>query len=104
MRNAWQILRDAGLPVAAERSAHTVDTHELAAATRDAIAEEPTGRDAEALGAFVFAWQQHWPAAFSAAFAGDEPTLLAWAARQLPDDNRYLKLRRIAIANLAHVL
>jgi hypothetical protein len=37
---------------------------------------------------------------FGAAGAG----LLVWAGQQFSDDGRYLKLRRIAIANLAHVL
>ena len=34
----------------------------------------------------------------------DSSHLLTWAAKQFSDDNRYLKLRRIAIENLAHVL
>ncbi len=76
---------------------------ELAAATRAAVAEEPQGRDSEALAAFVFAWHHHWPEVFQAAF-GDARAGLAWAGQQFSDDGRYLKLRRIAIENLAHVL
>lgn len=77
---------------------------ELAAATRTAIVEPPQGRDAEALAAWLLGWQHHWPASFAAAFAGDGAALLAWASGQFSDDGRYLKLRRLAIANLATIL
>jgi hypothetical protein len=76
----------------------------LAAATRAAVTAQPSGRDAEALAAFVFAWHQHWPGAFDTAFGEHGASLVGWAGQQFTDDNRYLKLRRIAISNLAHVL
>lgn len=78
--------------------------NELAAATRAAVAENPAGRDSEALAAFVFAWHHHWPRVFQGAFGEAGSGLLAWAGQQFSDDGRYLKLRRIAIENLAHVL
>src|SRR5690606_16369644 len=93
MSDAWQILRDAGLPLEGPRApvfGHSVA--ELGAATRSAIAEAPAGRPAEALAAFVFAWQQHWPAAFATAFGTEADGLVGWAAG------------RIALAHLAHVL
>jgi hypothetical protein len=77
---------------------------ELVAATSAAVAENPAGRDSEALAAFVFAWHHHWPRLFQQAFGGAASPLVTWAAMQFTDDNRYLKLRRIAIENLAHVL
>jgi len=77
---------------------------ELAAATRAAVAEHPVGREGEALAAFVFAWHHHWPRVFSGAFGDAGGGLLTWAGHQFSDDGRYLKLRRIAIENLAHVL
>jgi hypothetical protein len=77
------------LPLAIEGTGSTATVAELAGATRAAVAERPSGRDSEALAAFVFAWHHH---------------LLAWAGQQFSDDGRYLKLRRIAIENLAHVL
>ena len=77
---------------------------ELATATSAAVAERPSGREAEALAAFVFAWHHHWPRVFADAFGDAASGLLAWAGQQFSDDNRYVKLRRIAIENLAHVL
>jgi hypothetical protein len=77
---------------------------ELAEATRAAVAENPTGRDGEALAAFVFAWHHHWPRVFQAVFEDGGARLLTWAEQQFSDDGRYVKLRRIAIEILASVL
>jgi hypothetical protein len=41
---------------------------------------------------------------FQDAFGDIGSELLVWAAQQFDDDGRYVKLRRIAIENLAHVL
>ena len=84
-------------------SGATTTVHELAAATLAAVAGAPAGREAEALAAWIFAWCHHWPDGFRRAF-GEGNALLAWAAAQLADIDRYLKLRRIAIENLAQVL
>lgn len=104
MCDVWQILRDGGLPLALERSGVTRTPGELAVATRAAIAEAPGGRDAEALAAFVFAWHQHWPASFATELGGDADAVVGWATRNAIDDNRYLKLRRIALENLSQIL
>lgn len=104
MSEVWQILRDGGLPLAIERSGVTRTPRELAIATRAAIAEAPRGRDAEALSAFVFAWHQHWPASFATELGLYAEGVVEWAARTVTDANRYLKLRRIALENLAQVL
>jgi hypothetical protein len=104
VRSPWQILRDGGLPLAIERTGTAPTAVELAVATQAAIAERPTGRDSEALAAFMFAWHHHWPRVFQDVFGDTAPALLTWAGQQFSDDNRYLKLRRIAIENLAHVL
>src|SRR5688572_20298128 len=104
MRDAWQILRDGGLPLATERSGQPTNAAQLAAATLEAIATRPAGRDAEALAAFVLAWHHHWPTTFRTELARDAPTVLAWASRNTNDVDRYLKLRRIALENLAHVI
>lgn len=101
MADAWQILRDAGLPLAMERTTRRVDVTELGAAVRTAIDGAPGGRDAEALAAFVLAWSQHWPTSFAAVCS---PDVVTWADAHRADENRYLKLRRIALANLATVL
>lgn len=77
---------------------------DLAESARAAIAATPSGRDAEALAAWLFAWAHHWPSSFAASFAADHDEVLAWASRAAIDDNRYLKLRRIAIENRATIL
>lgn len=104
MDDAWQILRDGGLPLALPSSGVTRSLEELAAATRSAIAQRPTGRDAEALAAFVFAWHQHWPASFARGLGADASAVVSWAAQNAIDEGRYLKLRRIALENLARIL
>lgn len=104
MNDAWQILRDGGLPLALPASGRSRSSQELATATRAAIAQQPTGRDAEALAAFVFAWHHHWPGSFEHELGADADAVVAWAARNTLDQGRYLKLRRIALENLAHIL
>jgi hypothetical protein len=104
MTEAWQILRDGGMPLAIARSSHTRTPAEIAVAIRAAIAEQPSGREAEALAAFVLAWHQHWPASFATELGDDAKACVAWAARTITDDNRYLKLRRIALENLSRLL
>jgi hypothetical protein len=104
MDDAWQILRDGGLPLALPTSGRLRSSQELAAATRAAIAQHPAGRDAEALAAFVFAWHHHWPGSFERELGTDATVVVDWATRNAVDQGRYLKLRRIALENLAHVL
>jgi hypothetical protein len=104
MRDAWQILRDGGLPLATERTGQPITAAQLAVATFEVITRHPAGRDAEALAAFVFAWHQHWPTTFSTELGSDASAVLDWASRNTNDANRYLKLRRIALENLAHVI
>jgi hypothetical protein len=54
--------------------------------------------------AWLRAWQHHWPTRF-ADVAGDESrALMAELQGRLDDENRYVKLRRIAIANLSRIL
>ena len=75
---------------------------------RDAVSgvlAAPMGRrEGEALAAFLLAWRQAWPASFAEAFGQDGPDLEVWACSRLDDDNRYLKLRRIALERLAPIL
>ncbi len=104
MATAWQILRDGGLPLAIEGSQTQRRPSELAAALRDAVAEAPEGRAAEALAAFVFAWHHHWPGSFADELGAAASSILRWASAAAIDDNRYVKLRRLAVENLATVL
>lgn len=103
VRTAWQTLRDGGVPLAIAGTGAPAAAEELARATIAAVAEGPRGREAEALAAWVLAWHQHWPESFREAF-GNQPPVLAWAAAVFTDAGRYLKLRRIALENLAGVL
>jgi hypothetical protein len=106
MADAWQILRDGGLPLAIAGSGTRSPPHprQLAAAIRAAIAGAPAARDAEALAAYVFAWHHHWPACFAHELGDSAAEVLAWASASAIDDDRYLKLRRIAVENLAQIL
>lgn len=101
MLDPWQLLRDGGLPLATERSGVRPTSSQLAAAIHAAIAEAPTGRDAEALGALIVAWHAHWPSSFADELGPDAPSVIAWADAALHDPDRRLKLRRIAIENLS---
>ena len=58
----------------------------------------------ESIGAFTLAWAHEWPTGFGAAFGANAPDVGVWARSRTPDAGRYLKLRRIAIANLAGIL
>lgn len=104
MDDVWQTLRDGGLPLALPTSGARPTPPALADAALAAIAAAPVGREAEALAAYIFAWHQHWPDSFAQSFSTSKDDVLAWATSAAIDDNRYLKLRRIALANLAAVL
>jgi hypothetical protein len=77
---------------------------ELAAAVEGAIATNPTGRERDALCAFVRAWHRQWPRTFVRAFGAAASQIDAWAVASIADLNRHIKLSRIAMAHLAHVL
>ena len=104
MTDPWQILRAGGVPLALPTPSLEVQVGDLAGATRAAIAQHPNGRDADALAAWIFAWQHHWPQSFTVALGADATSVAEWASRHEVDVNRYLKLRRIALENLARIL
>jgi hypothetical protein len=104
VNDPWQILRAGGVPLALPTPGFKVAADDLATAARAVISARPTGRDAEALAAWIFAWQHHWPRSFAATLGNAATAVTAWAADHTTDANRYLKLRRIAIENLARVL
>jgi len=54
--------------------------------------------------AWLRAWQHHWPTRFADVLGDESPAPMAQLQERLDDENRYLKLRRIAIANLSHIL
>lgn len=106
MASAWQILIRGGVPLAAEREGPPVSAAALGEAVRAVLASPtpPAGREQEALAAFLLAWRKEWPTTFASVFGDDAEDLAAWARFSIPDPNRYLKLRRIAVANLAEIL
>jgi hypothetical protein len=101
---SWQILRDAGVPLASERGSARPTPAEIRAAVSTVIATAVGPREAEALGAFLLAWRHAWPSSFAATFGAAAASVEGWARHQLTDEDRYLKLRRIAIANLSILL
>ena len=76
----------------------------MAAAVRLLVTAHASSREREALAAFVLAWSDQWPRTFQASFAGDGAAIVEWAERTATDANRRIKLRRIAMENLANVL
>ena len=104
MRDPWQILHRAGLPMAGERDGAPPSQEEIAEAMRAVIATRITGRERDALVAFIDAWQQHWPTSFARSLGGDATAVARWSEAHRGDEGRRLKLRRIALANLATTL
>jgi hypothetical protein len=102
--DAWQQLMDAGLPDGAVRPVPRgpFDAARLRAAVRDVVARPEV--DVAPLLAWLRAWQHHWPRRFRATFGDEGERIVDRLSARLEDENRYLKLRRIAIENLAAVL
>jgi hypothetical protein len=61
-------------------------------------------RQVEPLLAWLRGWRHHWPRSFAATFGAAGDTLVARLQARGVDPDRYLKLRRIAVENLAAVL
>lgn len=106
VESAWETLREAGVPDGPLRPPPR-QLHP--SALRSAVAEVAAGlgrlepRRRDPLRAWLRAFRHHWPQRFAEVLgpAGDA------CLDQLPepdDADRYLKFRRIAIANLAGVL
>jgi hypothetical protein len=104
MRDPWQILHRAGLPMAGERHGAPPSEAEMAEALGAVLAVGSALRERDALVAFVDAWRQHWPSSFARALGSDAAEVARWAEANRGDEGRRLKLRRIALANLATTL
>ena len=109
MSAAWEVLCAGGVPAGAVRPcpAGALDQ----SAIRDALAAvcrtDLDGLDQglrECLLAWLRAFEHHWPDRFASMLGDVGRDALARLAHPLPDPNRYLKLRRIAIENLAAAL
>ncbi len=108
MDDAWEVLAAAGLPEGAIRRPPQgpLDLSRVRAAVA-ALAPrcgeiEPWRR--EPLLAWLRGFQHHWPGRFAAVLGSPGEECLATLSALSGDANRYLKLRRIAIENLSHIL
>lgn len=94
---------DAGLPDGAIRPApRAFEIARVRDAVRAVVAAPAL--DVAPLLAWLRAWQQHWGTSFRATFGVEGDQIVGTLRARLDDENRYLKLRRIAIENLALVL
>lgn len=107
MKTGWKTLLDAGVPDGAARPAPArLDRQRVAEAihdlARDAASVEPG--QVEPLLGWLRGWRHHWPRSFAATLGADGKRLIGALEARGFDPNRYLKLRRIAIENLAGLL
>ena len=104
--DVWKQLVDLGVPDGTVRPATAVRadsgrTRELIAT---AVARPLSPREREVLFAWLRGWKHHWPRSFAQCLGEvGESALTALEAAGI-DAGRYLKLRRIAIENLAQRL
>lgn len=107
MERAWDVLMVAGLPDGPLRPlpvAMPIDDVKRAIHELLPNAHVLSTHQRELLLAWLRAWQHHWPRRFDQVL-GDDGEALIQVLRSAPvDESRYLKLRRIAIANLANLL
>jgi hypothetical protein len=108
MDEAWEVLTAAGLPEGPLRAVPPgpLDAGRLRAAV--AALAAPSGDidawHAEPLLACLRGFKHHWPQRFATILGPAGDACMARAAALPADPNRYLKLRRIAIENLSHLL
>jgi len=105
--DAWKTLESLGVPTGTIRPAPAALDRDAAlrAAVDLADRSRPVPDELrEPVVAWLRAWQHHWPASFAEVLGDAGPAALSRLAGVELDRNRYLKLRRIAIANLSGVL
>jgi hypothetical protein len=94
---------DAGLPDGAIRPRPKGPFE--AARVREAVREAASApADVAPLLAWLRAWQQHWGSHFRRTLGDEGDQIVKRLRASLDDENRYLKLRRIAIENLSAML
>jgi len=108
VKSAWKTLVAAGLPDGAIRPAPRgpVDEAGLRAALEDLTnaGRVLDDRQQELLRAWLRAFKHHWPGRFAAVLGDAGERALGRLGDGTGDANRYLKLRRIAVENLSHLL
>ena len=99
------ILRSAGVPIGAPRPAPQTMPDDASLRRAVSSLEARLGDDdVIPYAAWLAAWEHHWPARFDVVFGQTGRDLARRLRSRVDDPNRYLKLRRIAIENLAGVL
>lgn len=106
MNANWKLLVQAGLPDGAAPfpSGQTIgDSVALRRAVQSVAASNLDPTDKDVLAAWLAAFSHHWPSAFAEILGEVGHASLRTLTSQV-EPNRYLKFRRIAIANLAKIL
>lgn len=107
MSDGWKVLLDAGVPFGAIRPAPArLQSAVVRAAAKQLLpsVEKLDRRERDALYAWLRGFHRHWPKQFKRVLGSDGAKLLAKLEQDPPDPNRYLKLKRIAVENLAAVV
>ena len=108
MDEAWKILVDAGVPDGAPRRLSELRLHDVE--LRDALRIAMAGyaslgpRQQETLSAWVCGFRSHWPSRFANILGAEGESAYAQLEAALLDEGRHVKLRRIAIENLAAIV
>lgn len=98
----WQVLLEAGVPLRTGTGATRVDATRVREALR-ALRDQRLGEaEGDALIAWLRALRSHFPAGFATLAAEDGEALLA--SLRPADEGRVVKLRRVALANLARLV
>jgi len=103
---AWETLERFGLPDGPVRPVPRGPFDDRAVAEAVARLEVPrlAQRERELLLAWLAAFEHHWPERFRRCLGELGPSLLERLRASEHDPNRFLKLRRISIENLAALL
>jgi hypothetical protein len=106
MVETWNKLIALGVPDGPIRPVGTgaISSAEAPGLLREVMDRGPAARECELLLAWLRAWRHHWPASFDEVLGEVGRDSLARLEQAEVDPNRYLKLRRIAIENLAQRL
>lgn len=106
MPSAWDLLKKAGLPLGPAALFSPADLPSDSVLARTLFSMPPdqwSEREAAAVAAWLGAWQSGWPTSFERVFGARGGHLKFQLLTQV-DEGRYLKLRRIAHANLGRWL
>jgi hypothetical protein len=96
---AFGVMRAFGLPDASVSAVTNPSVGALQEAVATLLSMPLTARDSEIVAAWLGAFHHHWPKAFARVLGASGAALQSRCPPGEP--NRYLKLRRIALANLA---